>query len=127
VFSERDARRVLMDGVGGVAKGDDRHGQCENGLEVEPALHVLGRGAGRDGFGNSVRSGRLLSAGFYRGRPIVAGCRCERTTGDGLLAMVGVSEKHEEAPLVKASATARAWRNRPLTAATPVRSGRGRQ
>jgi hypothetical protein len=35
--------------------------------------------------------------------------------------MIGVSEKHEEAPLVKASATARAWRNRPLTAATPVR------
>jgi hypothetical protein len=55
VFSERDARRVLMDGVGGVAKGDDRHGQCENGLEVEPALHVLGRSAGRDGFGNSAR------------------------------------------------------------------------
>jgi hypothetical protein len=108
VFSERDARRGLMDGVGGVAKGDERHGQCENGPEVEPALHVLGRGAGRDGFGNSMRSGRLLSGRLLSRTAHRPGCRCERTTGDGLLAMVGVSEKHEEAPLVRASATARA-------------------
>jgi hypothetical protein len=80
-------------------------------------------GAAPAGTALGIPRGAVASyqAGFYRGRPIVAGCRCERTTGDGLLAMIGVSEKHEEAPLVKASATARAWRNRPLTAATPVR------
>ena len=58
-------------------------------------------GAAPAGTALGIPCGAVASyqAGFYRGRPIVAGCRCERTTGDGLLAMIGVSEKHEEAPL----------------------------
>jgi len=57
VFSARDARRVLM----AASAASPRVTTGTGSLEVEPALQVLGRGAGRDGFGNSVRSGRLLS------------------------------------------------------------------
>jgi hypothetical protein len=79
-------------------------------------------GAAPAGTALGIPRGAVASyqAGFYRGRPIVAGCRCERTTGDGLLAMIGVSEKHEEAPLVKASATARASSHGGNTGSNPV-------
>lgn len=47
--------------VGGVAKGDDSPGQCEDGLEVESVLHILGAAP-------AVRSCRRLPVSLYRGR-----------------------------------------------------------
>ena len=52
--------------VGGVAKGDDSPGQCEDGLEVESVLHILG--AAPAGTALWVRSCRRLPVSLYRGR-----------------------------------------------------------